>query len=583
MRRTTKALLLAFVLLFGCVGALAPMQRSEATDPLVMRGLLVLVKSIKRATADRAQAIGAVNAGRDENLRELEQVRAVADYFAGKGWITAEDKATVHAQVDQLQTGFEDLARRERNIVRHDTKFTRVLAENLRAEARLSAPQILTKLGVPEAAARIAGAAIQGEKPLSAVLDAAITKVTGGPLVEPTEDPLADLKSQLGSLREATDALRGTSKVKIAAELLGIQEKLEEIGKLPLPDQGAELGTLRRVIEEAEGTLAEAGAVRDEWLPKWLGPGNERFARDSKWQGINEEIQANAQSRIEGAIAAGMASVNDKRLTDALVAAGIEPTDEAIDDLRTALARATAEAWATGERPRADELIEEILGDKPAPDADPTAGATTAVATTQGTAEASSTEAPTPKPIPTAVPTPKPIPTTAPTTAPTPEPIPTAAPTAAPTPLPNRSGAYSFPLGAYAAQLSITFNFAQGAVSGSLSGTWTKLSGSVNCGQGSQVLDTAQMFATATFSSGFAGSVPPTGGAYSAPVGINGTIVYALTQPFTHPSCTSLNGQLIAKLPPSSSFTGSGTISGSAVADGPTSVNVDTTLGSYAQ
>jgi hypothetical protein len=36
-------------------------------------------------------------------------------------------------------------------------------------------------------------------------------------------------------------------------------------------------------------------------------------------------------------------------------------------------------------------------------------------------------------------------------------------------------------------------------------------------------------------------------------------------------------------VPPASSFSASGTVSGVAVADNPTSINVSTTLGSYAQ
>jgi len=492
MRRRTKALLLAMVLLIGSMGALAPAQNSEAADPLVLRGIFVFIKSIKRATVDRAEAIGAVNAGRDENLRDLEQARAIADYYADRGWITPEQQATVHAQVNELQTGFEDLARRERQIVRHDTQFTRVLAENLRAEARISAPQILVKLGVPEPAARIAGAVMQGEKPLSAVLDAAITKVTGGPLVDPAEDPLADLKAQIGALQEATDALRGTSKVKIAAELLGIQEKLEEISGLPLPDQGAELGTLRRVIEEAEGTLAEAGAVRNEWLPRWVGPGNERFARDSKWQAIFEELQRDAQSRVEGALAAGMAAKNEERLVEALVAAGIEPTDEAIANLRAALARATAQAWAAGQRPRADELVQQVLQPVPTPTPPPTPtptlvptptpspsptvegsvtpeGTPTDTPTPTETATPTETEEPqgTPSP-PTATHTPTatatPPPTATPTKTPPPEPTPT---TAAPTNFAGFWQGAACPTGPNRWVVSLTQNGT--AVSGSIS------------------------------------------------------------------------------------------------------------------
>ena len=242
MRKPARALLLAMALLIATMGAAAPAQQSKAADPLVLRGIFVFIKSVKRATADRAAAIGAVNASRDDNLQEIEQQRAVADFYESRGWITSEQRATVEDQLDELIVGIEDLARRERQIVRHDTKFTRALGQNLRAEARISAPQILTRLGVPDVAANLAGSVIQGEDPLSASLDVAITKLTGGALVDPAEDPLADLRAQIGALQQATDALRGTSKVRIAAELLGLQEKLEEISGLPLPDRPGSWG-----------------------------------------------------------------------------------------------------------------------------------------------------------------------------------------------------------------------------------------------------------------------------------------------------------------------------------------------------
>lgn len=582
--RGTKVALAVMALLVGSIGSLAPARQSEAVDPLVTRGIFVFIKSIKRATVDRAEAIGAVNASRDETLEELEQRRQVADYFEGRGWITPDQRDTVNQQLDELAEGVEDLARRERQIVRHDSKFTRALAENLRAEARLSAPQILVAAGVPEVAARVAGAAIQGEKPISAVLDIAIAKVTGGAVVDPAEDPLADLKAQIASLQEATDALRGTSKAKIAAELLGVQDALERISGLPLPQQEAELGSLRRAIQEAEGTLAAAGAVRDEWLPRWMGPGNERFARDSKWQGIYGELERTAQSRIEGALVAGIAATNEDRLADALRAAGQEVTDEAIANLRSALARATAEAWAAGERPRAAELIERILGEAPieTPEASPTAaesptaeptGEATATAEASPTAEATPTDTPTPRPTSTPTRTPTPTPTAAPTATFTP-----VGPTATPTPvvLANRSLTANFSLSGFASTLTLSFNFRAGTFAGSLSGGRSQVLPN-QCMSGGQVVETAQATETSTFMAGLSGTIGPNGGPFSSPANISGTTVYTLTKPFTLPQCLAGN-----QLPPSTTFSGFGTVSGTVPADGgPISFSVNTSVGNF--
>jgi outer membrane biosynthesis protein TonB len=353
-----------FVLLVAAGGALPAPRSAEALDPLTARVVLVFFKSIKRATADRAQAIGTVNASLGENLQVLEQKRQVAAVFESKGWITPEQRVIVDQQLDELKQDYEDVARRQRDIVRHDTKFTSVLGENLRAEAKFSAPQILVKLGVPEFAARVAGAVINREKPVTALLDAAITKVSGGELVSPAEDPFADLKEQVGALQEATDAMRGISKARLAAQLLGVREKLEEITGLPLPQQQEELEALRGVVEEAEKTLEEAGKVRSEWAPSWSGPSYERFARDAKMQALIAEATRDAETRIPGAVAAGIGAVNEKRLVEALEAAGKDPTDEAIADLRAAIMRARAEAWAEGRRPPVDELIKQILAPK---------------------------------------------------------------------------------------------------------------------------------------------------------------------------------------------------------------------------
>jgi hypothetical protein len=575
------------VLLLAVGSALPAPRSSEAADPLVVRGVLVFIKSVKRATVDRAQAIGTVNASRDENLKQAEQRRQVTDVYEDKGWLTPDQAQVVREQIDELEEDFEDLARRERQIVRHDTKFTRVLAENLRAEARLSAPQILVKVGVPEAVARVAGAAIQGEKPVSAILAATITKIRGGELVSPTEDPFADLKEQVGALQRSTDALRGISKGKLVAQLLGVQRKLEEISGADLPEE--ELDALRKVVSEAEATLEEAGKVRSTWLPSWSGPSHERFAKDGKWQAILAEIESTAQSRVQGAVAAGIANQAQAKLREALDEQGIDPASVDIGELGSAIVREMAEARKRGEKPSLEDLVRAAVSEPTAGDGDgggvptspddeeqpveePTEGPTP-------TEEASPTVAPEPTATPaaTATSTPTRTPTPAPTAAPTTTPTPAA--TSTPAPLANRSASSDFALGAYDAHLSLAINFAAGSVSGTLSGSKSEvLQG--QCGQGDQLLETAQLTATSSFSAGLSSAIAATGGPFSAPVSIAGTTTYSLTTPFTLPQCLPLNAKIV---PPASSFSASGTVSGVAVADNPTSINVSTTLGSYAQ
>ena len=341
---------------------------------------------------------------------------------------------------------------------------------------------------------------------------------------------------------------------------------------------------MRRVIEEAEGTLKEAGAFRDQWLPRWMGPGNERFARDGKWQAIYGELQQDSESRIKGAVAAGIASVNDQRLIDALVAAGIDPTGEAIANLRASLVQGMAEAWAAGQRPRADQVIQQILsggGQTPtvSPDASPTSEATTephASPTTEP--EATPTDTPTPSPTPTPTPSPTPTPTPTPTATPTNTPTPT--PTEKP--LPNgmsisASVGMGWDVGTVPLQVSLDVNYGSGSVSGSLSGS-IKEPDSAACGSGDTVLDVARGEYTHTFSGSISGGVNAATGAFSGTVSFTHAWSFSITQVFTHPDCVHLNSQLDP--PPPGSHSGSGTISGTAAPTGSANFSLDTDHGS---
>ncbi len=150
-------------------------------------------------------------------------------------------------------------------------------------------------------------------------------------------------------------------------------------------------------------------------------------------------------------------------------------------------------------------------------------------------------------------------------------------------PLPSRPLSYGFPLGNYSATLTGVIDFASGTASGTLAGSWTQLAGQFNCGQGDQVIETAEAHATARFSTGFSAPVPQSGGAFSTSVSISGTLSYALTKPFTDPNCTSGNSQIIAQFPPPDTFTSSGTISGTAFEGSPTTITVNTTFGNFSQ
>lgn len=475
--RRTRFAITAMCAVVASAGLFSAVSSSHAIDPGVILGR-AFINAIKRATVDRAQAVGAVNANRDQALQELDERRAVADYFADKGWISPEEHDGALQQIDQLSGGVEDLARRERQIVRHDTAFMRNLARNVMNSLTANAPQILAEnLGLPPEAARTLGSILQGQRPLAAALDTAIARVSGQTLVDPSKGPLDDLRAQIDALEQATSALRGTSRIKLVGELLGVQDELERISLLPRDQQESQLGSIRRVIDEVEGVLTEAGAVRDSWLPSYSGPNEQRFARDSKRQAILEELRQTGEPDLSAAVIAGMAAQGRRTIEELIDQLGIDPTSVDADALASTITRLRAEALARGERPTTEELARTALGDSipgggggdPAPtQAAPTQPSTTqppvptatrtlpsptlstttpsAAVTTAAVPSATQTQVTsTPSPAASVTPTPSPTLTASPSATPSPTPTPTdtPSPTATTASITNFAGSWT--------------------------------------------------------------------------------------------------------------------------------------------
>ena len=77
---------------------------------------------------------------------------------------------------------------------------------------------------------------------------------------------------------------------------------------------------------------------------------------------------------------------------------------------------------------------------------------------------------------------------------------------------------------------------------------------------------------------GALGGYRANGGPFSSPSDINGATTYAITKPFTHPSCLSEN-----KVPGAAPFGGFGRVSGSVPANGPVTFSARTTAGNHSQ
>ena len=802
MRKAMAAPVLFLVLLIAGSAPLAQPQETQAFDPQVHVAKAALA-AFKARFHDRAVGFRTVAESQAAAVAILEQKKAQAQWAADKGYITQAQAQAVSSTLDQVVVSMEELAKQERRMVRNDTRFLKTFVRNIAQTLRDAAPQALAEqFGLPPLGARAVGSIIQGEKPATAVLDALITKLQGGELVEPSKEPFADLLTQVDALQEAASVLRGADRVKMLSELFRVRERLEEITDLPIPEQSNELDKLHDFFDEAEATLGELGEVRDEWIPQYSGPNSDRFRNNPQWQEIWAEIvalQESPDARVKGAVAAGMSLTALEKVKEELIAQGIDPDSEDLDRLAAQIIHERILAEANNKPISVEEAVKSVLsdgtadpdepggdpddaddGDKdgdtipnasdlcperpenfdgvddhdgcpdgeddpdgdgvtgdadgcpddpedkdgfedgdgcPDPDndqdtildtsdgcpnepedfdgfedgdgcPDPDNDQDTILDTSDGcpnvaedadffedddgcpdpdndqddildvdddcpnvaedingledddgcpdgdddpdgdgiagvadqcpnqaedvdgfqdsdgcpdpdndgdgildASDLCRNEAEDPDGFEDLDGCPDPdndrdtIPDTS-------DQCPNEAEDldgvedldgCPEEPLPSRALSYTFPLGLYRADLNGVIDFSSGSVSGSFSGTWTQVSGQTNCGQGNQILDTAEAHATARFSTGFSGSVPQGGGSYSAPVGFSGTISYALAKPFTHPSCTHLNGQAIAQLPATSTFTASGTISGTAIDGSPTTINVNTTLGSFAQ
>jgi hypothetical protein len=346
-----RAVLLAAVLVVGGATLSQPAPTQATAGPEVVAVAKAFFGALKARLHDRPEGIRIVNDSRDEHLQTVAERQAVVDWYASKDYLTPEQIAFVEQNFEAVKTSLEDLARRERQIVRYDTRFGSNFVNILREGLKGSAPEILARLGLPPIAANLVGAVIQGERPVTAALNAAITKLTGGELITPADPPLKALNDQIAALEEAANALKGTSKSKLLAELLGIRTEIGDTSLLPQEEQAAKLGSLRRVIEEFEGSLEEAAKVKEEFLPKYLGPKLERFQKDEKWAAIYEQLKALAETLgkdgLSADIMAGIAREGQKHL-DELRDLGIDPDSISIEIL-VELTRALTEARARGE------------------------------------------------------------------------------------------------------------------------------------------------------------------------------------------------------------------------------------------
>lgn len=366
---------LFLALITAASAPLASPQPAQAIDPLRPASQVIdleaqLMKAgfaaFKARFVDRREGFRTIKESQAEAVKILEQQNAKAEWWASKGYITADQAAAASRVLDQIAVAMEELAKQERRMVRNDTRFLKTFVQSLGRSLTEAAPQLLAeRFGLPPLGARIAGAIIQGEKPATAALDALITKLSGGELVAPSKEPFEGLLKQVDALQEATSALRGADRVKLLGELTGVWKKLEEISGLPIPEQSEELDKLHDFFDEAQGAIGELGKVRDGWVPKYAGASSERFQNNPQWQAIYQEMLDRGESPelvIKAAVAAGMSLAALEKAKAELIAQGIDPDTKDLDLLAAKVIHERILARRSGDPITNEQAVQNVLG-----------------------------------------------------------------------------------------------------------------------------------------------------------------------------------------------------------------------------
>ena len=262
-----------------------------------------------------------------------------------------------------MVVSLDELAKQERRMVRNDTRFLKTFVKTLTRSLTEAAPQLLVeRFGLPPLGARFAGSILQGEKPATAALDAVITKLGRGELVEPSKEPFEDLLNQIGALQDAFSAFRGADKVKLLGELIRV--RIGEIAGLPIDEQSGELEKLHRVIDELEGTVGQLVKARDDWTPKYAGADPNRIRNNPQWQGITEgmaELGEDPALKIKASVAAGMALVAIEKAKAELIAQGIDPDSQDLAKLAAEVIHERILARKRGEPITVDQAVKLVL------------------------------------------------------------------------------------------------------------------------------------------------------------------------------------------------------------------------------
>jgi hypothetical protein len=453
------------MLISAAGGGLVATQSVKAiglAEALVARAIVRTISHKVEEKADRK----AINQRRDREKAEVNQQQQVLDFQRGRGWLDQATYQRESARLVALKKGIDDRARRERQIVSFETR------NNIRSDLARSVEDALTvSTGMNPKAIAFAGSLLRGEKPVTAAIDAALAgkKEVVDPRVQ-----FRELRGTLSEVEEGLRYVRGHAGILARAELARL---LREMGGPDVTPEEAEeaLNRARKLGEDVEKAVAQAGAIKRDLLPQSPGIDRQRFASNEKWIKLNDDVQALKASKAQEALLAGLLRAADERAkerVEALLAgSGITLTDEEL----LAIAREAGSNYRAARAKEGKVLdasaadIDEIMrravdealakrGLKPLATATPIGAATrtatpVTAATRTPTPKATETAAPeateTATPEATETPTPEATETPTPEATETPTPEPTETPTPQPTETPAPPGGQVTAVGKY--------------------------------------------------------------------------------------------------------------------------------------
>ena len=464
------AALIVAMLIAAATGGLVATQTVDGmgiVEALVGRAIVRTISHKVEEKADRK----AINQRREAEKAQVDQQQKVLDFQRGRGWLDQTTHQQESARLVALKKAIDERAQRERQIVSFETR------NNIRSEFERSAKDALTvSTGMNPRAIAFADSLLRGEKPITAAIDAALAG--GGEVVDPRVQ-FRDLRQTLSQVEEGIRYVRGHAGILARAELARL---LREMGGPDVTPEEAEeaLNRARKLGEDVEKAVAQAGAIKKDLLPQSPGIDRQRFANNERWIKLNDNAQALKASKAGEAVLAGLLRAVGERAEALLAESGVTLTDEQLLAIAKEIEAAYAEARVKEGKVldasvvNIDEIVRRVVnqqlalaGLEPLETESPTPASQEPPSPEPG--ETPSPEAgETPSPEPEETPSPEPEETPSPEPQETPSPQPTEAPTpegqkvTATGQFTNLSGYGELT----ANNMSLTFSSSGGAVSG---------------------------------------------------------------------------------------------------------------------